>query len=52
MERKEVYEKVWASLTLGTVTIPKGRTRLYVRALTRPGRTVIDLKAVRLRQVD
>ncbi len=52
VERMEVYEKVWAPLTLGTATIPKGRTRLYVRALTRPGRTVIDLKAVRLRQVD
>lgn len=52
VKRKEVYEKVWAPLTLGTVTIPKGRTRLYVKALTRPGKAVMDLKAVRVRKVD
>jgi arylsulfatase A len=50
--RKEVYEKVWAPLTLGTVELQTGRTRLYVKALTRPGRSVMDLKAVRIRQVD
>jgi arylsulfatase A-like enzyme len=50
--RKEVYEKVWAPLTLGTVVLRTGRTRLYVKALTRPGMSVMDLKSVRIRQVD
>ena len=50
--RGEVYEKVWAPLTLGEVTLRKGRTRLYVRALTKPGKAVVDLKSVRVRSVD
>jgi len=49
--RKEVYEKVWAPLRLGIVTLPKGRTRLVVRGLTKPGSTVMDLKAVHVRRV-
>lgn len=44
--RGEVYEKVWASLKLGTVNLSKGRAQLRVRALTKPGETVMDLKAV------
>ena len=50
--RGEVYEKVWAPLTLGTVDLPKGKTRLVVRALSKPGSEVVDLKAVQLRRVD
>ncbi|HYW80991.1 MAG TPA: arylsulfatase [Thermoguttaceae bacterium] len=50
--RTEVYEKVWAPLVLGTVDLPKGKTRLVVRALDKPGREVVDLKAVQLRRVD
>jgi len=50
--RKEVYEKVWAPLKLGTVDLEKGRTRLCVRALTKLGRTVMDLKAARVRRLD
>jgi len=44
--RGEVYEKVWASLKLGTVNLSKGRTQLRVVALTKLGETVMDLKAV------
>jgi arylsulfatase A-like enzyme len=44
--RKPVYEKVWKPLAMGTVTIPKGKTRLTVRALSKPGQTVMDLKSV------
>ena len=51
-KRKEVYERIWAPHTLGTVTLPKGRARLTVRALTRPGKAVMDLKAVRVRRLD
>ncbi|HUU26930.1 MAG TPA: sulfatase-like hydrolase/transferase, partial [archaeon] len=50
--RNEVYEKVWAPLTLGTMKLQKGRTRLYVKALTKPGNSVMDLKSVRIRWVD
>jgi len=49
VERKEVFEKVWAPLRLGTVKLDKGRSRLVVRALTKPGKTVMDLKAVHVR---
>jgi len=50
--RGEVYEKVWAPLKLGSVKLDKGRTRLVVKALTKPGDTVMDLKAVHVRLID
>jgi len=50
--RGEVYEKVWAPLKLGTIELAKGRARLTVRASTKPGGQVMDLKAVRLRKLD
>jgi len=46
------YEKVWAPLKLGTIKLDKGRARLKVQALTKAGKQVFDLKAVRLRRVD
>lgn len=49
--RGEVYEKVWAPLTLGVVKLAKGRTKLVVRAVEIPGRMAFDLKAVQLRRV-
>jgi len=49
---KEAQEKVWAPLPLGTVELPKGRTRLIVRALSIPGQKVMDLKAVQLRRTE
>ncbi len=49
--RKEVYEKVWAPLKLGTVQLGKGRTRLSVKALSKPGEHVMELKAVEIRKV-
>ncbi len=48
--RGEVFEKIWAPLKLGTVHLSKGRTQLRVRALTRPGKMVMDLKAVVIQQ--
>lgn len=50
--RKEVYEKVWAPLKLGKFKVKKGRTRLYVKALEIPGNSALDLKAVRIKQLD
>ncbi len=49
--RGEVYEKTWATLELGEVELRPGRTRLAVKALSKPGPQVVDLKAVQLRKV-
>jgi arylsulfatase A-like enzyme len=50
--RGEVYEKIWAPLTLGSVELSKGRTKLVVRAMEIPGERAFDLKAVRMRRID
>lgn len=50
--RGEVFEKVWATLLLGSVRIEPGRTKLTVRAVERAGRAVADLKAVQLARAD
>lgn len=52
VKRIEVYEKVWAPLILGEIELQQGRTRLTVKALSKPGLAVMDLKAVRVRRVD
>jgi len=44
--RKEVYEQTWGRLDMGRLHLPKGRYTLAVKALSRPGGTVMDLKAV------
>jgi arylsulfatase A len=49
--RGEVYEKEWGELPMGTLELPQGRTQLVVRALSKPGAAVLDLKAVRLRRL-
>ncbi|MEZ4700010.1 MAG: arylsulfatase [Rhodothermales bacterium] len=49
--RKEVYEKEWASLAMGTVRLEAGVTQLAVRAATMENGGTIDLKAVQLRRV-
>ena len=50
--RGEVYEKIWAPLTLGSVELAKGRTRLAVKAVEIMGQQAFDLKAVRLRRLN
>lgn len=49
--REEAFEKVWAPLKLGTVDLKPGPTKLVVRALTRPGEMVLDLKAIHLKRI-
>ncbi|MFC2077083.1 hypothetical protein ACFLT7_08375, partial [candidate division KSB1 bacterium] len=49
--RIEVYEKVWAPLKLGVLELRPGKTRLTVKALSKPGKMVMDLKSVRIRRV-
>lgn len=51
VERKEVYEKLWAPLRLGTLKPAQGRSRLIIRALGKPGNTVMDLKAVHIHYI-
>lgn len=50
--RTEVYEMEWATLPAGVLTLPQGRTKLTVRALTMPGNAVMDLKSVALKRID
>ena len=49
--RKEVYEKVWAPLKMGKITLTRGVNKLIVRALSKPGKQVMELKAVRLERI-
>ena len=49
--RGEVFEKVWAPLTLGTVGLNPGQTPLVLRALDIPSGRACDIKAVRLRRL-
>lgn len=50
--RKEVYEKIWAPLTVGKIELRNGRTRLCVKALAKPGKAVMDLKGVQVKRID
>ena len=52
VKRQEVYERDWAPLVLGRLDLPKGHTRLAVKALTKPGEAVMDLKAIRVCRLD
>jgi arylsulfatase A len=44
-------EVAWGSLPFGRVEVPRGRTRLTVRALVKKGDTVMELKEAVLRRV-
>ncbi len=50
--RGEVYEKPWKPLTLGTVTLERGRTDLTIKAISMAGDRMMDVKAVRARRVE
>ncbi|MBI1320612.1 MAG: sulfatase-like hydrolase/transferase [Candidatus Hydrogenedens sp.] len=49
--RSEVYERTWASLDLGTLTLPKGDVALTLRATEIPGAIAADVKEVFLKPV-
>ncbi len=49
--RGEVYERVWAPLSLGAVQLGEGRTRISITALNVAGKRVMDLKAIELRRL-
>lgn len=48
--REEVYEMEWHELSVGKLTLPKGRITLGIEALTKPGAEVIQLKALYLKR--
>ena len=48
VKRKEVYEKVWATLALGVLDLPAGQAKLTASARTIPHSQAMELKAVRL----
>ena len=48
--RKEVYEKAWALLKLGVVTLPHGPHKLVLRATHAPAGRVADVKGILLRE--
>ena len=50
--RKEVFEKSWAPLELGMVTLPAGPTQVTIRTTTLPGGHAPDLKSVHLTRMD
>jgi len=49
VKRNESYEKEFKPLVLGELGLGKGRCDLHLRALSKPGECVMDLRAVRLR---
>ena len=51
IKRKEVYEKVWAPLKMGKIALDKGVGKFIVRAVSKPGKQVMQLKAVRLERI-
>ncbi|MEM6648346.1 MAG: sulfatase-like hydrolase/transferase [Bacteroidota bacterium] len=50
--RGEVYEKTWATLDLGTLTLPAGTTDVTLRATSIPNGEVGQIKTVILTRVD
>lgn len=48
---KEAPDRVWKPLTLGTMELPAGRTQLRIRALSKPGAEVAEIKEVHLTPV-
>jgi len=48
----EVFDLEWALLPLGTIKLDQGRKQLTVKALTKPGKIVMDLEAVMVRKTD
>jgi arylsulfatase A len=46
VQRKEAYEMVWSYLDVGSFTLSPGKTSIQVKAKTRAGAEVMELKAV------
>ncbi len=51
VKRGEVYEKTWANLKVGTLRLQPGKTKLILRAIKKPGKQMMDVKAVHVTKV-
>jgi arylsulfatase A len=51
IQRIEVYEKEWASLALGELTILPGSQRIILKSIQIPGEQVGEIKGLRLKKV-
>jgi arylsulfatase A len=51
IQRIEVYEKEWASLVLGSFTIPRGNQQIVLKADMIPDEQVGDIKGLKLSRV-
>ena len=49
--RNGVPEKTWKPLTIGSVKLNKGSTKVVIRAVDIPGKKMFDLKAVKLKRI-
>jgi arylsulfatase A-like enzyme len=49
--RTEVYEMDWETLQAGILVLPQGRTKIRVRALSKPGDAVMELRSVALKRI-
>jgi arylsulfatase A len=49
--RIEAYEKTWAPLKMGTLHLTPCKTQLTLKALTKPGPQLIELKAIHLKKI-
>jgi len=47
----ELAQGAWAKHRIGTLELKPGRTRLSIRALTKPGKIVLDLASVELKRL-
>ncbi len=52
VKRAEVYERIWGHKKLGTLRLPKGLARLTIKALSKAGAAVMDLKSVQIERVE
>jgi arylsulfatase A len=50
VRRSETGPMHWGQLRLGELTLERGRSRLIVKALSKPGNAVMDLKEVTLKR--
>ena len=51
-QTKRRFIQTFASMKLGTVDLRKGRGRITIRAITRPGDHLCDLQSIRLRRIE
>ena len=51
VDNTHYIDLAWADLPMGQANLEKGRARLTVKALSKPGKAVMQLKSVSLRRL-